>query len=469
MKITFLGAAQQVTGSCYLIETGKVKFLVDCGMFQGGHKADELNAQAFKFLPRDIAFVLLTHAHIDHSGLLPKLVADGFDGPIYTTTATADLLEVMLPDSAHIQEIEAERENRRREQGNDKRHKHAKPAVPLYTTAEAEACLGRLAPISYDTRLAPHPTVDCRFRDAGHILGSAIIEVWVKDDDKQTKLVFSGDLGQPERPILRDPSLIDEADILLVESTYGDRQHKDLDATTEEFVHAVNDTLLRKKGNVIIPAFAVGRTQEIIYLFYQLTRQGRFKDLNIYVDSPMATKATAITMKHMEMFDEEAKELDAWRAKNHIPLKLSFTGGADESIALNSIHSGAIIISASGMCDAGRIKFHLIHNLGKWQNTILITGFQAEGTLGRRLVDGAQMVNIYGKQIPVQAEIYTIGGLSAHADQAALLHWLKQFKRPPGQTFVIHGEANAAGALADSIKKLNWKVSVPGLGESAIF
>jgi metallo-beta-lactamase family protein len=213
----------------------------------------------------------------------------------------------------------------------------------------------------------------------------------------------------------------------------------------------------------------VGRTQEIIYLFYQLTRQGRFKDLNIYVDSPMATKATAITMKHMEMFDEEAKELNAWRAQNHIPLKLNFTGSANESIALNSIHSGAIIISASGMCDAGRIKFHLIHNLGKWQNTILITGFQAEGTLGRRLVDGAQMVNIYGKQIPVQAEIYTIGGLSAHADQAALLHWLKQFKRPPSQTFVIHGEANAAGALADSIKKLNWKVSVPGLDESAIF
>ena len=468
MKITFLGAAQQVTGSCYLIETGEVKFLVDCGMFQGGRKADELNAQAFKFSPRDIAFVLLTHAHIDHSGLLPRLVADGFDGPIYATTATADLLEVMLPDSAHIQEIEAERENRRREQGKNKGHKHAKPAVPLYTMAEAEICLGKLAPISYDIQLAPHPAVNCRFRDAGHILGSSIIEVWVKDGDKQTKLVFSGDLGQPDRPILRDPTVIDEADILLVESTYGDRLHKNLSSTIEELVHAINDTLQRKKGNVIIPAFAVGRTQEIIYFLYQLTRQGRFKDLKIYVDSPMAAKATAITMQHFEMFDEEAKELNTWRTRNNIPLKLTFTGSAEESIALNSIHSGAIIISASGMCDAGRIKFHLINNLGKKQNTILITGFQAEGTLGRRLVDGAKTTRIYGKDILVRAEIYTIGGFSAHADQAALLHWLKQFKRPPAKTFVVHGESHAAEALADAIKEMNWKVTVPNLGDSTV-
>jgi len=467
MKITFLGAAQQVTGSCYLVETGEVKFLVDCGMFQGGRQADKLNEQPFKFIPREIAFVLLTHAHIDHSGLLPKLVANGFDGPIYTTTATADLLEVMLPDSAHIQEIEAERENRRREKSKDRKHKQE--AVPLYTMAEAETTLGKLQAVSYDTRLTPHPSVNCSFRDAGHILGSAIIEVWVKDRNKQTKLVFSGDLGQPDRPILRDPTVIDEADILFIESTYGDRLHKDMPSTMDEFVYAVNNTLQRKKGNVIIPAFAVGRTQEIIYAFYQLTRQGRFKDLKIYVDSPMATKATAITMRHMEMFDEEAKELNAWRDKNHVPLKLTFTGSAEESIALNSIHSGAIIISASGMCDAGRIKFHLINNLGKRQNTILITGFQAQGTLGRRLVDGAKTTRIYGNDIPVRAEIYTIGGFSAHADQADLLHWLKQFKHPPAQTFVVHGEAHAAQALADNIHKMNWNVTVPGLGDSASF
>jgi metallo-beta-lactamase family protein len=469
MKISFLGAAQQVTGSCYLIETGEVKFLVDCGMFQGGHEADKLNAQPFKFLPRDIAFVLLTHAHIDHSGLLPKLVAAGFDGPIYTTTATADLLGVMLPDSAHIQEIEASRENRRREEKPREKRKISAEATPLYTMAEAEICLNRLTPVSYDTQISPHPSVHCYFRDAGHILGSAIIEVWVKGGDKQTKLVFSGDLGQPGQPILRDPAIIEEADILFVESTYGDRLHKDLPATTEEFVHAINDTLYRKKGNVIIPAFAVGRTQEIIYFLQELTRQGRFKNLTVYVDSPMATKATDITLRHMEMFDEEARSLTAWQAKNSVPLKLTFTGSAEESIALNDIHSGAIIISASGMCDAGRIKFHLLNNLGKRQNTILITGFQAQGTLGRRLVDGAKTARIYGKEIPVRAEIYTIGGFSAHADQAAILHWLKQFKRPPTQTFVVHGEPNAAQALADYIKKMNWEVTIPGLGDSAIF
>jgi metallo-beta-lactamase family protein len=468
MKITFLGAAQQVTGSCYLVETGEVRFLVDCGMFQGGRQADQLNEQAFRFHPREIAFVLLTHAHIDHSGLLPKLVAAGFNGPIYTTTASADLLQVLLPDCAHIQEVEAERENRRREQSRNRKGRHKKEAVPLYTMAEAEICLGMLAPVPYDSDVSPHPSVRCRFRDAGHILGSAIIEIWVKGRNKQTKLVFSGDLGQPQRPILRDPTIIDEADILFVESTYGDRLHKELSATVEEFVYAINDTLHRKKGNVIIPAFAVGRTQEIIYLFYQLTRQGRLRDLNIYVDSPMAAKATAITMQHMEMFDEEARELTTWREKNRIPLKLTFTASADESIALNSIHSGAIIISASGMCDAGRIKFHLINNLGKKQNTILITGFQAEGTLGRRLVDGAKTTRIYGKDILVRADIFTIGGLSAHADQAALLHWLRQFKRPPLQTFVVHGEIHAAEALAGYIRKMDWEVTVPELGESVI-
>ncbi|MDD5331098.1 MAG: MBL fold metallo-hydrolase [Sulfuricella sp.] len=468
MKITFLGAARQVTGSCYLIETGAVRFLVDCGLFQGGRKADALNAQAFRFDPRKIDFVLLTHAHIDHSGLLPRLAAEGFDGRIYTTTATADLLEVLLPDCAHIQEIEASRENRRREQSKSKK-RHQEPAVPLYTTAQAEASLSQVSPVGYDTPLAPHPTVKCRFRDAGHILGSAIIEVWVNDEGKETKLVFSGDLGQPDRPILRDPTIIEETDILFVESTYGDRLHKNLTSTVDEVVHAINDTLLRKKGNVVIPAFAVGRTQEILYLLYQLTRQGRLKDLNIYVDSPMATRATAITLKHMEMFDDEAQELYAWREKNHIPLKLTFTGSAEESIALNSIHSGAIIISASGMCDAGRIKFHLINNLGRKQNTILITGFQAEGTLGRRLVDGAKTARIYGNEVAVRAEIYTVGGLSAHADQAALLHWLKQFKRPPVRTFVVHGEIHAAEALAERIGAMNWKANVPGLGDSVLF
>ncbi len=459
MRLTFLGAAREVTGSCYLVETGGVKFLVDCGMFQGGRIAERRNRLPFHFNPRDIAFVLLTHAHIDHSGLLPKLAAEGFAGPVYTTAATADLVRVLLPDSAHIQEAEAARAQRhhftqRRED-----------LQPIYTTQQALDCLEQLAPQAYDTELTPHPAVRCVFREAGHILGSALIEVWLEEDGQRRKLVFSGDLGQPGRPILRDPALIEDADVLLVESTYGDRLHKDMASTVEEFVHIVNDTLHRKKGNVIIPAFAVGRTQEILYLFNDLTRQGRFHNLNITVDSPMASEATRITMRHPELFDQETIDLEAWHARHGDQIKLTFTASAEESMALNDIRSGAVIISASGMCDAGRIKHHLRHNLGRHENTILITGFQAQGTLGRRLVDGARMVRIFGEEIPVRADICTIGGLSAHADQAALLGWLRQFRRPPRHTFVVHGENGAAATLAGHIEAMGWPVSLPSLGE----
>ena len=459
MRITFLGAAHEVTGSCYLVETDRVKFLVDCGMFQGGRIAERRNWMPFHFAPRDIAFVLLTHAHIDHSGLLPKLVAEGFKGQVYTTAATNDLIRVLLPDSAHIQEMEAERAQR---------HQHTRrreDTQPVYTTEQALACLEHIAPQRYDQDVSPHPAVRCVFREAGHILGSAIIEVWLEENGKHTKLVFSGDFGQPGRPILRDPAVIEEADILLVESTYGDRLHKDMESTVEELVHAVNDTLHRKKGNVIIPAFAVGRTQELLYLFNDLTRLGRFHNLNIYVDSPMATEATRITMRHPELFDEEAIDLEAWRAKHLDQINLTFTASAVESMALNDIRSGAIILSASGMCDAGRIKHHLRHNLGRRENTILITGFQAQGSLGRRLVDGADLVRIFGEEIPVRAEIYTIGGLSAHADQASLLHWLAQFHKPPRHTFVVHGESSASETLKGHIEKMGWSVSLPMLGE----
>jgi metallo-beta-lactamase family protein len=459
MRLTFLGAAREVTGSCYLVETGRVKFLVDCGMFQGGRIAERRNRLPFHFNPRDIAFVLLTHAHIDHSGLLPKLAAEGFAGPVYTTAATADLVRVLLPDSAHIQEAEAARAQRHHFT------KRREDLQPVYTTQQALDSLEQLAPQAYDTELTPHPAVRCVFREAGHILGSAIIEVWLEEDGQRRKLVFSGDLGQPGRPILRDPAVIEDADVLLVESTYGDRLHKDMASTVEEFVHIVNDTLHRKKGNVIIPAFAVGRTQEILYLFNDLTRQGRFRNLNITVDSPMAAEATRITMRHPELFDEETIDLEAWHARHGDQIKLNFTASAEESMALNDVRSGAVIISASGMCDAGRIKHHLRHNLGRHENTILITGFQAQGTLGRRLVDGARMVRIFGEEIPVRAGIHTIGGLSAHADQAALLDWLRQFRRAPRHTFVVHGENGAAATLAGHIEAMGWPVSLPSLGE----
>lgn len=463
MKISFHGAAGEVTGSCYLVETDHVKFLVDCGMFQGPPETEARNRRPFPFDPRRIDFVLLTHAHIDHSGLLPKLVLDGFRGPIYTTAATADLLAVMLPDSGHIQEMDAERAQRYIKRGGKPRYHSTEP---VYTVSDAQRSLEQLEPLGYDADVIPHETVRCCFRDAGHILGSAIIEVWVQEGYRRTKLVFSGDLGQPHRPILHDPFLIEQADILLMESTYGNRLHKDMAATLDEFVTAVNDTLLRKQGNVIIPAFAVGRTQELIYHFHELTRQGRFRNLNLFVDSPMATEVTRITMRHLQLFDAAAKELAAWRAAGQGLPVLKFTGSVEDSMALNNIHSGAVIISASGMCDGGRIKHHLRHNLGRRENSVLITGFQAEGTLGRRLVDRAETVRIFGQDVPVKADIYTLGGFSAHADQAALLHWLRCFRNPPRQTYVVHGEAATAAIFADTLEReLGWKAHVPALGE----
>ncbi|MEW6648424.1 MAG: MBL fold metallo-hydrolase [Pseudomonadota bacterium] len=463
MKISFHGAAGEVTGSCYLVETEQVKFLVDCGMFQGSPETEARNRRPFPFEARHIDFVLLTHAHIDHSGLLPRLVLAGFRGPIYTTAATADLLAVMLPDSGHLQEMEAERTQRYIRRGGKPRYQSAEP---LYTVRDALHSLEQIEPLAYDRDVEPHATVRCCFRDAGHILGSAIVEVWVQEGYRRTKLVFSGDLGQPNRPILRDPAIIEQADILLVESTYGNRLHKDMNTTLDEFVAAVNDTLLRKQGNVIVPAFAVGRTQELLYHFHELTRQGRFKNLNIFVDSPMATEVTRITMQHMQLFDAAARELAAWRAAGRgLPI-LKFTGSVEDSMALNNIHGGVVIISASGMCDGGRIKHHLRHNLGRRENSILITGFQAEGTLGRRLVDQAESVRIFGQDVPVRADIYTLGGFSAHADQAALLRWLRAFRDPPRRTFVVHGEAATAAIFAETVvRELGWKAQVPAQGE----
>ena len=465
MKITFMGAAREVTGSCYLVETGSVRFLVDCGMFQGGREADRKNREALTFDPKTLDFVLLTHAHIDHSGLLPRLVSFGFRGPIYTTSATADLLGVMLPDSAYIQEKEAERaDNQRRKI----RKKLAYETAPLYTVAQAQASLKKLQRVSYGEEIQPHASVRCRYQDAGHILGSAIIEIWLSDGESTQKLVFSGDIGQPGHPLMKNPALIEEADVLVIESTYGNRLHKSMEDTLKELEFVINDTLHRKHGNVIIPAFAVGRTQDIIYLLGDLFRQGRISNhMTIYVDSPMATHATEITMKHYGLLDKEAMELWDW-GKNHRDFpKINFVEDVEESIALNDIRSGAVIISASGMCDAGRIKHHLRYNLSRKECSILITGFQAGGTLGRRLVDGAKMVRIFKQEIPVRAAIYTIGGLSAHADRKALMDWLGGFRKTPRQVFVVHGEESTAQSFAGLLREqLGWQVAVPGLHES---
>lgn len=464
MNLTFLGAAREVTGSCYLVETDGVRFLVDCGMFQGGRTADFSNREAPGFDPEDIDFILLTHAHIDHSGLLPRLVALGFKGPVYCTEPTRDLLGVMLPDSAHLQEKEAEWETRHRRRAKTGRRQDV---APLYTVAQAHASLKHLHGYAYDTPLHPHPRVRVQFRDAGHILGSAILEVWVEEAGMTTKLVFSGDLGQPHRPLMNDPTPIEEADILLVESTYGNRLHKPLDATREELAHAINDTLFRKRGNVVMPAFAVGRTQEVIYMLHELAEAGRIpQDLEVYVDSPMATEATRLTLKYHQWLDEEAQKALRTRGQG---IRVRFTENVEESMALNRIKHGAVIIAASGMCEGGRIRHHLRHNLTSHANTILITGFQAAGTLGRRLVDGAKEVTLFGERIPVHAELYTVGGLSAHADRDALLGWLGHFCKPPRQTFIVHGESETAQGFGLLVhKQLGWRVEVPKKGASYV-
>jgi metallo-beta-lactamase family protein len=461
MKLNFLGAAEEVTGSCYLVESSGARFLVDCGMFQGGREAYQKNLDALQFNLKDLDFVLLTHAHVDHSGLLPRLCALGFKGPIYTTDATADLLRVMLPDSAHIQEKAAEWEA----QGSLNQRRH-RDVAPLYTVVQAQEAIGQLRTVPYDLELSPAATVRCRFRDAGHILGSAIIEVWVSETGATRKLVFSGDLGQPGRPVLRDPTRIDTADVLLVESTYGNRLHKSMADTLDELVLAIQDTFKRKHGNVVVPAFAVGRTQEILYLLIDLVRNRRLENLHVYVDSPMATRATEITYKHLQLLDKETRSLLDWQKIHPGNPRIDFVEDVQESMALNQIEHGALIISASGMCDAGRIKHHLRHNLGRSESTVLITGFQARGTLGRRLVDGAKSVRIFNEEIPVRAQIYTIGGLSAHADQGALLDWLEGFKAPPRHTFIVHGEAEIASAFADKVRtQLNWAdVRIPERG-----
>jgi len=431
MRLTFLGAAGEVTGSCYLVDTGEVKFLLECGMRQGGRHALALNRR-FAFAPRDIAFVLLSHAHIDHSGLLPRLVAQGFGGPVYATRATCELLGVMLPDSGHLQEKEAEREG----------------GEPLYTVAQALRSLKRLQAVDYDEELRPHAAVRCRFRDAGHILGSAILEIWLGTK----KLVFSGDLGQPGRPVVEDPTPIREADVLLVESTYGNRNHKTMAQTLDEFAFALNDTLASKKGNVVIPSFAVGRTQDILSIMGELQAAGRLPKLDAYVDSPMASAATRITLRHAKL-----PKLD----------RVRFTESTEDSMKINSIRSGAVIISASGMCEGGRIKHHLRYNLPRKECAVVFVGFQAAGTLGRRIVDGAKRVRIYGEDVPVRAKLFTINGLSAHADRDALLAWLGKFRRAPRQTWVVHGEPLSAHALRDGIREqLGWRAEVPTEGQA---
>jgi len=456
VQLTFCGAARQVTGSCFLFETGSRRFLVECGMFQGDRSARERNAAPFPFDPRALDFVLLTHAHLDHSGLLPRLTAEGFAGPIYTTRATIDLLGVLLPDSAYLQQVEAERAAR-----------HGREYVAIYGIEDARAALTQTRPVAYDQMFDPAAGIRVRLRDAGHILGSAIVELFLDERGRQRKVVISGDLGQPGRAIVRDPTLITEADVLLLESTYGNRDHKPLTDSLDELVTTLDRTLRNEGGVVLVPAFAVGRTQELLYYLNRLSREKRLSGLNVFVDSPMAAEVTAITARHFELFDEEARRLAREDHRDGRSLRLKFTDSVQESMALNRIAGGAIIIAASGMCDGGRIRHHLRHRLPNPHTTVLIIGYQAVGTLGRRLVDRASSVRIFGEDIPVRAQVVTIGGFSAHADQSALLDWLGHLRAAPEQLFLIHGEEDIATAFGARIAQtLGWQARVPAISDT---
>lgn len=467
MQIEFHGAAGEVTGSCARVMWEGGSFLVDCGMFQGGRNAALKNLRAFDFKLRDIDFVLLTHAHLDHSGLLPRLMALGWRGPVYATEATVDLLAVMLLDAAHIQEKETEWVNRRARSRNPRSLSNA---APLYTVEQARASLGRLQARAYEEVFSPKPGVAVRFREAGHILGSAVIEVDLGSDDAARRIVFSGDLGMRMRPVLRDPAQITRADYLVVESTYGDRAHRSMAQTEDEIVHILHDTLERRGGNVVIPAFAVGRTQEVIYILADLVRRGRVPRLEVVVDSPMASAVTALTLEHDALWDEQTRQLRDWALAHPERFAIRFVSDVEESIALNGRKRGLVIISASGMCEAGRVKHHLAHNLPRPECAVLICGFQAGGTLGRRLVDGARSVSLFGERVTVRASVHTVGGLSAHADQPSLLEWMASIQPAPRKSFVVHGESAAANALRQAVQeRLGWgavSVAAPGVIEA---
>lgn len=463
MQLTFLGAAMTVTGSSYLLEAGGRKVLIDCGMFQGSKATAAFNRRAFAFNPGDIDGVLLTHAHIDHSGLLPKLVKEGFKGAIYATKATAELCAIMLPDSAHIQEFDAAIASRKGKRAG------REPIEPLYSIEDAQNSLKYFTPVTYNTDIDLPGGIRIRFRDAGHILGSSILEIWVTEQEQTTKLVFSGDLGQPDQPIIKDPSYIEDTDYLIMESTYGNRSHEEFDNKEEILAEVVNSTI-KRGGHIVIPAFAVGRTQILLYHLHNLQKEGKIPDIPIIIDSPLAISATDIFKQNPQDYDAEAYNMVYKEHDNPLSMpNLTFTRTAEESKALNNIDYPVIIISASGMADAGRIKHHLKHNLWRPESSVLFVGYQAEGSLGRRLLEGAKRVRIFGEEISVKARVYNLEGFSAHADREQLVNWVSGFKKKPANIFLVHGEAAATSALAATLKEqLGLPSYVPKYGDAAV-
>ncbi len=459
--LTFLGGTGQVTGSNYLLETSAHRILLDCGMFQGGKKVEAQNAKDFPYDPATIDAVVLSHAHLDHCGRLPKLVKEGFKGPVFLTKASFPLLDLMLKDSVHLLLRDTEWENKRRQRAGKKL------LEPLYTLDDVENLLTQREGIAYHTTTEILPGISVTFHEAGHILGSSIVELKIEDQGESRTLVFSGDLGNPDSPLLRDPSILTKADVLLLESTYGNRDHKPLTDTLSELRDALAEAA-KSRGNVIIPAFAVGRTQDIIYWLGKLYREGSLPQKNIYLDSPMAISASEIYAAHTHLFNLDDPEFSkiapqGWQA--WLP-GLSYSETAEQSMALNRIEGGAIFIAGSGMCNGGRVRHHLKYNLWRRDAHIVFVGFQAEGTLGRTIIEGKKRtLKILGTEVNLAAHIHTLGALSAHADQSQLLKWASHFQTPLPELYLVHGEPEASRSLQTSFRRTGWNAKIPRIGE----
>ncbi len=458
ITVEFLGAAGEVTGSCHLVTVGKVKILLDCGLIQGRASDEKRNREAFPFDPGSIDAVVLSHAHIDHSGRLPLLIKAGFRGPVYTHRASRDLCRIMLKDSAFLYEKDAEWENRKRAR------KGLERVEAMYTVEDARLAMKQFKGLVYQQKKRILPKVMLRLNDAGHILGSSIVELWMEDEGQQRKLVFSGDLGRSGMPVLEDPAVISDADLVIMESTYGDRLHRSWQETQKE-ISEVLSIATKGKGNILIPAFAVGRTQEILYLFGKYYKEWQLDRWQIFLDSPLAIEATRIFMQHSDLFDDEMRALWNKNKQQSILPNLHISRTTNQSMALNRVHSGAIIIAGSGMCSGGRIKQHLKHNIWRSDCHVIISGFMARGTLGRRLVDGAKYIKLWGETVKVAASIHTIGGLSAHADQTGLKNWYDNFdNRPP--IVLVHGEGQAQQRLSKVLQtQAKTRVTIAKYGQ----
>ena len=464
IKLRFLGAAQNVTGSRHMLEANGTRILIDCGLYQERHFL-ERNWDPFPIPPKSIDSVLLTHAHLDHCGLLPKLVKEGFKGKIYCNSATAELARIILLDSAKIQEEDAEHKRKRHEK---QKRKGPHGDVPLYTTEDAQACFPLFSPVPYRESFQLGDGVEATLYDAGHVLGSSIIRAKVRQKGQERIILFSGDIGRPNRPIVCDPTVFNTADYVLIESTYGDRVHEQTSDVKKKIGDVINSTKAAG-GNIIVPSFALERSQEVLYYINELLIEKTIQPLKIFLDSPMASKITKIFQSHPELFDEKMAEFIRNKKSPFNLSNLELAGKAEESKAISNVKGTIMVIAGSGMCTGGRIKYHLVNNISKPENTIMFVGYQAIGTLGRQIVDGAEKVRILGEQREIKAKIVRIHGFSAHADKEELLNWLKGLQTPPRAVFVIHGEAESASHFCNYLKEqTGWNVSVPAYQDEVI-